>query len=1454
MSQFRQDNRFTGKMSGDINDLNAPARTYKKAVNMFSRDYGNLTSLTREQSDLFVNWDLFPGDEPASYSWVAAFRVPVRDPNDGGIEREWIIAFMDLGVDGGAIYQIDPQNATRIYRLHDDRQAPAAYDRNDLLVFDKDMDVTTYREGEETYVFWTSKGSGPRCIIMVSDQSSLTQHDVSIVVGDFLGTADVADSLYIQPLVTNDRVRIDELIEDGGALPCGTYQYAYRYVNSKSGKVSRISPLSDIVSVLPDYSTTNQLNNIVGGGPGQTSNIGIQVAIVNGDGYHRAMFDRVQWFQVFWTGNSEAIVSATGLEEIDANWYQETAPFPGLLKRLFTGSENLSVFTMDEVLEVTANIEEAVVLEEKDGRLYLGNITYTDLESGMNWQNDVNDVLKAFTRFETEDYTSIDLMDGTVSDHCSDPALQVKGYRGGEVYRFGITYWDKFGNYSKPDRFKFTATRRTTANHSSGGASNNWADPACTDWKFPERSYQLTGITRGLNSLGSWSLELAIEELPDWAFGFHVVRKRRKKNIIAQTPIIHAMSINGSYSHADPETADDVTIFERPWAAQGNYDTSGVNDTYEPKVLSYGGLKNIDINWHPGTANAKKRLFYPIVKSAKQKDWAGTDIFTDGTRNSLLYLYPLEYLANDNGEPFSTEDLEGAYIELIDCVTCTAYNAARSGEVRDVLTGANVVQGAAAKYVWIFAPEDGEKYWSYNNSGLFGFTERGSNQYDAGVPVGPERVKIGSAWTIPYGSLPTTIGEGHSDDEGVSQISKANGLADLWASQADNTIGVFKNADYRYPGPIVNQRAILVSQVPTNDTIPVIQDPVYFIYENYQTGLGNYELFTGSTAPAGTPTISTNAVTDSTDPADPSSISSLENPFMIEPSSGLPVLIANITRGLDDFRYSDNDDKEEWISTNAYQSIPKGLLDILNATAFTVPIQVYGGDTLITRALIKIRDNAPIINTAEVSDEQDASANRKFLQYQGAYGDTVAVNGDQVARVTGYETYVEYLSLWVESEVNGFWFARPADSFPSDITGRDLLREPDPATYPDFLHDDQIISKSLAPITYLYNFAYSREESPQTWFSGLSFEKDLLNPFSRIHYTPQRVYEEWTFPFQRWLTGDYHDLPRSSGPITRLVNAGNDRMVALQTDDVQRLFLGISVAEDNDGTAFTLQSAQVVGSDASMVGESSKFVTAGAYVPGESIMTPFGLFFFDRRRRQVFQVGQNVTPISDNFVQQIIEDDFIATADTDNSSQYRPRMFYEHTKRRLWLTNFNATADEFRAVCYNCAEQRWETVVLIETAQTAREVYSMVNTESGTTVFADDGGLGQIFDKNKGADFGGMFGSTVESSVTFILNNTEHSAMAKVLKTVQVQGDTAPASVQAVVRRLDIAEQDSGPVLLGKERRGTFLFSNFRDGASPGTRIRGEQIEITITYSGTEEASLESVQTTYRLDHRSKLR
>ena len=163
--------------------------------------------------------------------------------------------------------------------------------------------------------------------------------------------------------------------------------------------------------------------------------------------YHNEYYDAIQVAVVKYIDKAGS--ATVSLIKPSIEYYGE----PSLASTItYTGNEDIVVSSEVEITVEDAQIMTARTIEEHKGVLYLADIKYWDLAV-----EDVHEVA-AETVIKPLSVSLDPLNNGSASGGYYNEILcqRYRGYFRDEVYRFGRTYVNKFGHWSRPVPFDFS--------------------------------------------------------------------------------------------------------------------------------------------------------------------------------------------------------------------------------------------------------------------------------------------------------------------------------------------------------------------------------------------------------------------------------------------------------------------------------------------------------------------------------------------------------------------------------------------------------------------------------------------------------------------------------------------------------------------------------------------------------------------------------------------------------------------------------------------------------------------------------------------------------------------------------------------------------------------------------------------------------------------------------------
>ena len=221
-----------------------------------------------------------------------------------------------------------------------------------------------------------------------------------------------------------------------GSLLAGTYQLAYRLkqTSTSPSTYTKWSTFTNPVPIIPLSYSSGTTVNYYGGAVGQQTSRSIRYSIALSTGETSIDYDRIEIAVV---KNNDG----TYVQQLVAyvNEFPNTNTGTTTLTGTYTGNEPEFELDIDEITAPDAPVETVKTIVEKDNRLLAGNIKYFNRRIA---DDEVN-IIEAKTIRRMVDY--------------EDPlnTTRYRGYFRDEVYRFGITYHDQYGNWSpvKPLNF-----------------------------------------------------------------------------------------------------------------------------------------------------------------------------------------------------------------------------------------------------------------------------------------------------------------------------------------------------------------------------------------------------------------------------------------------------------------------------------------------------------------------------------------------------------------------------------------------------------------------------------------------------------------------------------------------------------------------------------------------------------------------------------------------------------------------------------------------------------------------------------------------------------------------------------------------------------------------------------------------------------------------------------------
>lgn len=345
---------------------------------------------------------------------------------------------------------------------------------------------------------------------------------------------------------------ITYLMRITGSLLSGTYQFAYRMVDPATKTLTKWSSLTNPYHI---YTSNHSGNTPVYSGIGLPTPYGLEFNV-------NPTSEELSEFAYFQLAVVENIYPTTGTSTTASLLPIE--PIANRTGYKYKANTKVGTITIDELTVDLAQIETVKTLNIKQNRLFLANAKYVsfDFDNGE-------------PAISSGSISRRSVGPGSYAD--SDFSSKYLSYFRDEVYRFGIVYYDKYGNKAPVKVLDMSSV------------TNNRILSGLIDMKFPARNFSPTYSIFGAgNTLQALGLNLVgIKNHPTWAVKFEIVRVKRMENILFQTPVVPLTTVRGigaldnypntatynqnaaytsfavankSYPNAIPQTNDEVLV------------------------------------------------------------------------------------------------------------------------------------------------------------------------------------------------------------------------------------------------------------------------------------------------------------------------------------------------------------------------------------------------------------------------------------------------------------------------------------------------------------------------------------------------------------------------------------------------------------------------------------------------------------------------------------------------------------------------------------------------------------------------------------------------------------------------------------------------------------------------------------------------------------------------------
>lgn len=341
-----------------------------------------------------------------------------------------------------------------------------------------DYDLVISAEGGYEILYLTDDNNEPRYL--------------NLKMGGNNGSTE--DHFSLLPL-GNPNILKYKQVRNGGNLPSGSYQFSFMYYDTETGRSSRPSLLTNPIPIFPSEIPTlngvvdgDVIERVCGGLPNEKANKSILLSFL--DGYkepEKGMYDSIILITVKNIDGSKTPDTKAYYSDPDTSWYNGSDIY-------YDGSITESDKAIESVILDNVPIRSAKTLEIKEGYMFLGGVKFRDLKLKSGEGTLKNASLNRKNIGASSNYVHEGARDSSEAGEPISPEVMEKfgtttgnfksdgiGYKNplncanyksemrGEVIRYGITYMDKWGNWSAVKTFNFRgfSERRSYINNSS---------------------------------------------------------------------------------------------------------------------------------------------------------------------------------------------------------------------------------------------------------------------------------------------------------------------------------------------------------------------------------------------------------------------------------------------------------------------------------------------------------------------------------------------------------------------------------------------------------------------------------------------------------------------------------------------------------------------------------------------------------------------------------------------------------------------------------------------------------------------------------------------------------------------------------------------------------------------------------------------------------------------------
>ena len=1072
-----------------------------------------------------------------------------------------------------------------------------------------------------------------------------------------------------------------------GTLLAGTYQFAFRLKNTTIGNFTKWSLFTNPIPIIPE----NQ-GVVYGGAVGEVTDKSIELdVVVTND--EEALYDVIELATI--KNNTGENIT----QEVAFVSTHEIIDNTNVI--VYAGAEAEYELPVTEIVVDDAAVETVETIVETNNRVIVGSVKYFD-----RLLSDANGAIKnAVSIKRSVDYADV------------DDSQRYVGHFRKEVYRYGLTYVDRYGNWSAVKPLDFTEFKRTTPTtteyaissmtqrndlnngYSTNSASvtlvagggdfsvgdvirinfgttsvpdfkyydvyerssntlffaayealptltptdvalrkclgNAYSHSASADWKYVNRDkfgYSVLDSSGDAQALG---LQVVIDGTthPDWAVGVAVVRMERDKNVLYQTPLVHARNVVGVCT---PGKNTDNVNNDYPIGSSG----VGAFDHLAPKILQLGTSR--DMEWQGLTSNGT-----PAYQALSFRTQTNTASFVTGAvdnRWDVAFAPAVDFVANNLGVALQSvpenQDLDISLVDIAAFTKTAQINAAgakvyeclsKSKYFHDGTISSHKIEdptdGLARNYVSVVFPRIQDTIaCQYKYTAETYLTDVNAIRATEIYPI------VNNAELVPLDSNASSF-------LGAKAVRLVAGESLVTQQAVTSSIPTASRS--LFLGNIAPQRtlAVKINQQILDPLSPIskIYDPTGTSYLGREVLWSNYfaePLTAGATI--------SKRLYDNTDMnvayrSQAGTVVSLPA-LLVDRLTGegenvnlaQAMFVVNMELGKSDFRYGAANAARRYIWTGSYAPIT-------NTTDIT--IDVWGGDCVISEFTYRVNDNTVIPRIyIPVAGQDNVS--------WGAVPTTPPPAGSANAAKAGVsKQQPEFIRMFVEAECNAQYIS-DNNRFPVKTAG---------------------ISDYTAPAFYDYNFGYSIRNTAKAFFSQDQTVNFIQEFPARLLFSDARVSQSNDDGYSRFRALNFFDLEEKYGGVTRLVLLNDSEPIAVQERAIRYLFVGKNIIQDEGGTVLSVQSGQFFSDVVKYLS-----ITYGAQNIRCVLSTEYGVFVLDNRNGMLLNVSDGIKLISQGRIDKFLNDQF---SSKDNYFERRLSLSYDSVAKEVHIIGYRSNAN-----------------------------------------------------------------------------------------------------------------------------------------------------------------------------------